>query len=250
MPGSRAKRTGHLDLSFWEGIKANLFLVCHTFVWYTRKRIFFLRSIQMAPATPVGQTRELIFNYVRERIFQGNPPTVREVQHEFGFKAVQTAREHLEKLILEGRLTKHSGVSRGFRLPEKTESEPSLMIPLLGFVQAGLLTEAIENPEGYIPISTTSCHQKLFALKVKGLSMKNAGILPGDIVIVRQQVTAQKGDIVVAMIEDEATVKKLGFINSKPCLFPENDDFEPLVPMEGQELLLLGKVIEIRRKLE
>jgi repressor LexA len=204
----------------------------------------------MAPTTPVGYTRERIYNYVRRRLFQGDPPTVREVQQEFGFKSVQTAREHLEKLVLDGRLTKHSGVSRGFRLPEKTEAESSFMVPLLGSVQAGLLTEAIENPEGYIPAKSTFSSEKLFALKVKGQSMVNAGILPGDVVIVRQQPTAQKGDIVVAMIDEQATVKKLGFINSKPCLFPENDDFEPILPTEGQELFLLGKVIEVRRSLE
>lgn len=203
----------------------------------------------MAPKTPKGQTRGQVFRFMRERILEGLPPTVREVQDAFAFKSVQTAREHLENLVKEGKLIKQSGISRGYRLAEEIALLPQAPVPLLGSVQAGQLTEAIEDPDGYIGVQQSrSFGQALFALKVKGYSMMNAGILPGDIVIVHQQVTANNGDIVVAMIEEEATVKRFKIIKGKPELHPENDEFEPIIP--HSELRILGKVVEVRRYLD
>ena len=158
------------------------------------------------PYTPEGKTREKIFHFVRERILAGRPPTVREVQEEFGFHAVETARRHLENLITEGRLGREAGKARGYRLPEAPDL---LYIPLLGRVQAGPLTTAVEEPEGYVPVSHERGRGELFALRVRGESMTGAGILPGDVVIVRRQPTADSGDIVVALVEDEATVKTI-----------------------------------------
>src|SRR5512138_2256614 len=136
------------------------------------------------PYTPTGETREKILQFVRERILTGRPPTVREVQGAFGFRAVETARRHLENLVAEGRLGREAGKSRGYRLPEA----PGLLyIPLLGRVQAGALTTAVEEPEGYIPVSFRQGQAGLFALRVRGESMTGAGILAGDIAVVRRQ---------------------------------------------------------------
>ncbi len=197
------------------------------------------------PYTPEGETREKILQFARERILAGQPPTVREVQAAFGFRAVETARRHLANLIGEGRLGREAGKARGYRLPEA----PGLLyIPLLGRVQAGALTTAVEEPEGYIPVLADRGRGELFALRVRGESMTGAGILPGDIAIVRRQSTADPGDIVVALVGDEATVKRLRLRGRRIELHAENPEFPPLVP--PGEVLILGRVIEIRRSLE
>ena len=198
------------------------------------------------PYTPEGKTREKILQFVRERILTGRSPTVREVQAAFGFRAVETAHRHLENLVAEGRLGREAGKSRGYRLPEA----PGLLyIPLLGRVQAGALTTAVEEPEGYIPVLPKRGRGELFALRVRGESMTGAGILPGDIAIVRRQSTADSGDIAVALVGDEATVKRVRLHGRRIELHAENPEFPPIIPPSG-EVLILGKVIEIRRYFE
>lgn len=195
--------------------------------------------------TPSGETRERVFRFVQERLLYGIPPTVREVQEAFGFRAVETAREHLEALVAEGRLSKRPGLSRGYVLP--TAGPPAVFVPILGRVQAGQLSTAVEDLEGYLPVETRLTAEELFALRVRGESMTGAGILPDDLVIVRRQPTANTGEIVVALVEDEATVKRLRIRRGRYELHPENPAFEPLIPPPG-ELRLLGKVIELRRR--
>ena len=197
--------------------------------------------------TPPGQTRERVFRLVRDRLLAGSPPTVREVQEAFGFRSVQTAREHLEILVSQGRLSKERGKSRAYRLPD-SGGLPTVLVPLLGRVQAGSLNAAVEDLEGYIPTRSRCSPEKLFGLRVCGKSMTGIGILPGDIVIVRRQRTARSGEIVVALVGDEATVKRLRIRGKRVALHPENPDFEPIVP-DPRELTLLGKVIEVRRQL-
>jgi repressor LexA len=198
------------------------------------------------PYTPEGKTREKILQFVRERILTGRSPTVREVQAAFGFSAVETAHRHLENLVAEGRLGREAGKSRGYRLPEA----PGLFsVPLLGRVQAGALTTAVEEPEGYIPVLPKRGRGELFALRVRGESMTGAGILPGDIAIVRRQSTADSGDIAVALVGDEATVKRVRLRGRRIELHAENPEFPPIIPPSG-EVLILGKVIEIRRYFE
>jgi repressor LexA len=197
--------------------------------------------------TPPGQTRERILRFVLERLARGLPPTVREVQRAFGFRSVQTAREHLELLVEAGRLAKESGKARGYRLPG--EKSPTVLVPLLGRVPAGPLDLAVEDLEGYLPIASHHASGELFGLRVRGDSMKGIGILSGDVVVVRRQQTAASGDVVVALVDEEATVKRLRVRGRRVELHPENPDLEPIVPRPG-ELRLLGKVIEVRRSLE
>ena len=201
--------------------------------------------------TPPGETRERIFRFVRERLLAGLPPTVREVQQAFGFRAVQTAREHLEGLVAAGRLAKEPGRSRGYRLPAvpgRGES-PMVLIPLLGRVPAGPLDLAVEDLEGYVPIQSHRSPDELFGLRVRGDSMTGAGILAGDIVVVHRQPSADSGEIVVALIEDEATVKRLRLRKGRVELHPENPAFDVIAP-DPEEVTLLGKVIEVRRQLD
>ena len=198
--------------------------------------------------TPAGQTRERVLRLVRERLLAGSPPTVREVQRAFGFRSVETAREHLEVLVGEGRLSKRKGQARGYRLPSSS-GPPAVLVPLLGQVPAGSLDYAVEDLEGYIPVQTRRSAGSLFALRVRGDSMTGAGILAGDVVVVRRQRTAEQGEIVVALVGDEATVKRLRVRGKRVELHPENPDHEPIVP-DPRELTLLGKVIEVRRQIE
>ena len=257
--------------------------------------------VAMTPKTPPGETREKIYTYVRQRLLDGLPPTVREIQQYFGFRAVQTVQEHLKRLVAEGKLIKQKGKARGYALPGMTavREQGLMLIPLIGRVPAGGLDAAIEDTEGYIPVQArgsgsvvtpphaaplqgtsgispqpsgarpphTGAAQKgnglstpyqptqpggsgqLFALRVHGDSMIGAGILPGDIVIVRSQPTAQSGDIVVALIGDEATIKRLRLRRDRIELHPENPAFEPIIP-GPDECTILGKVIETRRYFE
>ena len=200
--------------------------------------------------TPPGQTRDRVFRFVRDRLLKGMPPTVREVMEAFGFRSVQTAREHLEALVKEGRLTKDKGKARGYRLADGSGSyKPLQFVPLLGRVAAGALEVAAEDHEGYIPIDSRHPSDELFALRVRGESMTGAGILPGDIVVVRRQPTAETGDIVVALVGDEATVKRLRIRRDRVELQPENPEFETIIP-DAAQFSLIGKVIELRRNLE
>jgi len=197
--------------------------------------------------TPAGETRDRVFRFVRERLFGGLPPTVREVQEAFGFRSPQTAREHLDGLVAAGRLLKEPGKARGYRLPERS-GKPPRMVPLLGRVPAGPLDAAIEDLEGYVPVEAGRASGELFGLAVRGESMTGAGILPGDIVVVRHQARAENGDIVVALVGDEATVKRFRTRRGRVELHPENPAFEPIVP-DPAKVSILGKVIEVRRYL-
>lgn len=202
----------------------------------------------MSPRTPKGQTREQIYRFVRGRLLEGLPPTIREVRDAFNFRAIETAREHLEQLVAEGRLAKKQGKARGYCLPAEVNIPVTVPIPLLGRVQAGSLNTAVEDIEGYVPVQTRGTGE-LFALTVHGESMTGAGIMPGDIAVVRHQPTADSGDIVVALVGDEATVKRLHITKDTIELRPENPDFEPIVP-DPAEVVILGKVIEVRRYIE
>ena len=199
--------------------------------------------------TRAGETREKVYRFVRQRLHEGRPPTVREVQARFGFRAVQTAREHLEKLVAAGRLRKEAGRARGYRLPGR--ARPAALVPVLGSV----LDLAVEDLEEYVSVEGDGAagEGELFGLRVRGESMRDAGILPGDLVIVRKQDTARSGEIVVALVGEEATVKTLRRAGRRVELHPANPDFSPIAPASDEfrisEFRILGRVIEVRRRL-
>ena len=199
--------------------------------------------------TPAGETRDKVFRLVRDRLAAGHPPTVRDVMEAFGFRSPQTAREHLDALVEEGRLEKEPGLARGLRLPGRRGEAPTVLVPLLGRVPAGPLDAAIEDLEGHVPVQTRRAPGELFGLRVKGDSMRDAGILDGDLVVVRRQPRAEDRDIVVALVEDEATVKRLRFKRGRAELHPENPAYAPIVP-EPASMRVIGKVVEVRRRLE
>ncbi len=209
-----------------------------------------------------GETRERIYRFVRERLLAGRPPTVREVQEAAGLRAVESARTHLERLVADGRLTKEAGVSRGYRLPHGSEGElRPVLVPMVGRVQAGGLSAAIEDPDGHVAMTALPrgvVADDLFALRVVGESMRDAGILDGDVVIVRRSGRLSSGrprdgHVVVASVGDDATVKTLRYGKDprgrrRAELHPENPDFEVIVPARA-DFRILGRVIEVRRSL-
>lgn len=196
-----------------------------------------------------GETRQAVYAFVRDRMLAGEPPTVREIQAAFGFKAVQTAQEHLDRLVADGLLEREAGKARSYRLRED-HGPRAVPVPILGLVRAGALTEALADPEGHVPVARRERAEDLFALRVRGDSMVGAGILEGDVVIVRRQPTAALGEIVVALVGDEATVKRLGRDGHTALLIAENPAYPPIRVADAEALHVLGKVVEVRRDLE
>lgn len=200
--------------------------------------------------TPPGRTRARVLAFVRAAVERGRSPSIREVQAAVGLQAPEGARQHLMQLVEEGRLARAEG-ARGWRLPDDATA-PTRFVPLLGQVPAGDPTEAVEEREGVVPVDARrvrGASEKLFALRVRGESMRDAAILPGDVVIVDPRAQARHRDVVVARIGGDATVKRLWITKGRAELRPENPAFAPIVPAPGEELEILGKVIEVRRYL-
>ncbi|MBO5264503.1 MAG: transcriptional repressor LexA [Ruminococcus sp.] len=189
------------------------------------------------------EIRELeVFEYIKSRLDEGISPSVREVQLAMGFKSTSTAHRYIESLIESGRIEKMDNLNRSLRLP----NSKSISIPVIGTVTAGIPITAIEDITGYISFEADRHYSNpLFALKVRGESMINAGILDGDIVIVEQTPYAENNDIVVALVEhEEATVKRFFKENGHFRLQPENDSMEPIIL---DEVEILGRVVGLKR---
>ncbi len=198
------------------------------------------------PKTPPGETRARLRDFVLNRILAGAPPSVREVQDHFGFRSTATVREHLDALVDAGELEQDSGRDRGYRIPGAFLPG---MVPILGRVHAGALHTALENAEGYVPVRAERAARS-FALRVVGESMAGREIHDGDIVLVDRDARVTPGDIVVALIGDEATIKTLRKQGRRIVLEAANPDYADIVPDSGDgEFRILGRVYEIRRTL-
>lgn len=192
----------------------------------------------MKALTPKQQA---VLTFLQERAQDGVPPTVREICAATGIKSTSTVHACLRALEDNGCISRESGLNRAIRLP----GENVARVPLLGRVTAGQPILAVEEVEEYVPYSGKGFQPgELFALRVSGTSMIGAGILDKDVVIVQRTPTAQNGDIVVALIGDEATVKRFYKENGHFRLQPENDAFEPIIV---DECAVLGKVISLLR---
>jgi len=192
---------------------------------------------------PLSEKQQKVLSFVKERLLKdGIPPSVREICEATGIKSTSTAHTYLKRLQDEGYIDRLSGLNRAIRLP----GENVTRVPLLGKVTAGMPILAVEEVEDYVPFSGGSQYPagELFALRVSGTSMINAGILDRDVVIVQRTNTARNGDIVVALIGDEATVKRIYMEKDHIRLQPENDAFEPIIVKEAA---VLGKVVSLVR---
>lgn len=183
-----------------------------------------------------------VFNYIKYRLSDGISPSVREIMNEMGFKSTSTAHRYIESLVNKGLIEKTGNLNRTLRLPRSAITS----VPVIGTVTAGQPITAFEDITGYIGFEAQGHDaQDLFALKIRGESMINAGILDGDIVIVKRDSYAENGDIVVAFIDrEEATVKRFYKENGHFRLQPENDSMEPIILSEVE---ILGKVIGLKR---
>ena len=186
-----------------------------------------------------------IYEYIRNCIQNENfSPTVREICENVGIKSTSTVHYYLQLLEDRGYIVKDPLKKRTIKLP----GGGSKAVPLLGTVTAGIPITAIQEVEEYIPVSNLSgSAEDYFALHVRGTSMIGAGIMDGDIVIVRQVPVADNGDIVVAMIEDEATVKRFYREGGHIRLQPENPEFQPIITTDA---VILGKVVSLIRNYE
>ncbi|MFZ5979253.1 MAG: transcriptional repressor LexA [Candidatus Zixiibacteriota bacterium] len=197
------------------------------------------------------EKQRLILEYIERQILQkGHSPTVREIGAKFGITSTNGVRTHLIALIKKGYIKKENFISRGLELVKSVAVNIG-RVPLVGSVPAGLPIDAIENIEGDIALDLSFLPGgESFSLYVKGDSMQNAGIFNGDLVLVRKQVTAQKGDIIVAIIDGEATVKRYFPEGTRVRLQPENEAYEPIiVNKKSGEFRIAGKVVGLMRKI-
>ncbi|NLB50994.1 MAG: transcriptional repressor LexA [Clostridiaceae bacterium] len=183
---------------------------------------------------------EFICDYIREYSFA---PSVRDIGQGVGLRSTSTVYSHLKRLAADGRIEMDPGKRRSIRVPA-LETAPQAQIPLIGTVTAGKPILATENVERMLPLPfpIRQDPESVFALRIEGDSMTGAAILDGDIVIIEKQNMADEGEIVVALLDDEATVKTL---KRRPggqyYLHPENDRYDD-IPLDREGTMILGVV--------
>ena len=194
----------------------------------------------------LNASQKKIYEYLLKRSRETNvPPTVREIGAEVGLKSTSSVQANLNALEEAGYISRDPLLKRSIRLNVQDKAKNYIEIPLVGTVAAGTPILAAEQIESYVPFAgQISSDKTLFALKVRGESMINAGILPDDIIIVEQRPDAKNGDMVVALIDDEATVKTFYKEEDHFRLQPENDYMDPII---CDELIILGKVVGLMR---
>lgn len=190
-----------------------------------------------------------ILTYINERISEGVPPSIREICTALSIKSTSTVHRYLKTLEEKGLLMRGQNLNRSIRLASAgSENDRTLNVPLVGTVTAGQPILAVEEIEGYIPFRTDRYRSdELFALHVRGESMINAGIFDGDVIIAKKTPVASNGEIVVALIEDEATVKTFYKEKGHYRLQPENDTMDPIIV---ENVSILGKVVSLLRFFE
>ncbi len=211
--------------------------------------------------------QQRVYDYILSYISDnGYPPSIREIAAAVGVQSPSTIHFHLKALEEAGVITRGKGKTRAItavrplaepdsreeaatepahvRLGEEAEPEVN-QVPVLGNVAAGSPILAEECIEDYLTYDTGGRSGEHFALRIRGDSMLNAGILPGDLVVVHRQSTAENGEIVIALLDTEATCKRLRRRDGRVWLVPENDDYQPI---DGTHSQLLGKVVALVRE--
>lgn len=197
----------------------------------------------------ISKKQQEILNYIKEEILsRGYPPSVREICEAVNLKSTSSVHAHLESLEKNGYIRKDPTKPRAIEVMDddfNLTRREVVNVPLIGTVAAGQPVLALQNIENYIPVPAEYMpNQQSFMLRVKGESMINAGILNGDSVLVKEQPTAENGDIVVAMIDDGATVKRYFRESGHIRLQPENDTMDPIIV---ENCTILGKVFGVFR---
>ena len=198
----------------------------------------------------ISKKQQEILDYIKNEILnRGFPPAVREICEAVNLKSTSSVHAHLEALEKNGYIRRDATKPRAIEIIDDNFNlvrREVVNVPLIGTVAAGQPILAVENIEGYFPIPAEIMpNAQSFMLKVKGESMVNAGILDGDYILVEQQTTANDGDMVVALVDDSATVKTFYKENGYYRLQPENDSMDPII-IHG-DIQILGKVFGVFR---
>ncbi|MGO1247791.1 MAG: transcriptional repressor LexA [Oceanisphaera sp.] len=190
-----------------------------------------------------------VLDIVKDHIQQtGMPPTRAEIARTLGFKSANAAEEHLKALAKKGMITIMPGTSRGIRLVEE-EVLAEEGLPLIGRVAAGEPILAQQHIESHYQLDPSLFHPAAdFLLRVQGMSMKNIGIMDGDLLAVHKTQDVRNGQVVIARLEDEVTVKRFQRNGSKVSLLPENEELSPIeVDLRHQELIIEGLAVGVIR---
>lgn len=191
----------------------------------------------------INDMQRKIYDFLVERSTDGVPPSVREICAAVGLKSTSSVQAHLDALEQEGYISRDPMLKRSIRIVGQAEN--ITQVPIVGTVTAGAPILAVESIEGYFPYTGNVSRDKpLFALHVRGESMIEAGILDGDLVIAEKTPFARNGEIVVALIDDEATVKTFYKENGYYRLQPENSTYEPIIV---NDVSILGRVVAVMR---
>ena len=203
------------------------------------------------PYGRITPKQQEILDYIKNEILnRGFPPAVREICEAVNLKSTSSVHSHLEALEKNGYIRRDATKPRAIEIIDDNFNlvrREVVNVPLIGTVAAGQPILAVENIESYFPIPSEYLpNAQTFLLEVKGESMINAGVLSGDHILVKQQDTAENGEMVAALIDDSATVKTFYHENGHIRLQPENDTMDPIV-VEEKDVHILGKVIGVFR---
>ncbi len=212
-------------------------------------------GIAMAYQRELTNRQRQILDFVRAEIHRrGFPPSVREIGEAVGLSSSSTVHSHLAALEAKGFVRRDPSKPRALEVLDYRDNDRGIdyegvhVVPLVGQVAAGSPILAAENIEATLPLPVSFAGDDSFILRVKGDSMIEVGILDGDYVVVRQQSSATNGDIIVAMIDDEATVKRFFLEGTRVRLQPENSSMEPIYADSRQDFAVLGKVTALFRR--
>lgn len=202
--------------------------------------------------SPLTERQQQVYDFLATYIAQnGYPPTLQEIARHLHVSGNLGVLRHLKALEREGLVTRNPGSSRSISLVGRIENR-SVTLPLVGTVRAGLPQLAVEEVEAHVAVDASLVKSKdSFLLRVKGDSMVEAHIVEGDLAVVRPQTTAGNGEIVVALIDGEATLKRFFHEGDRIRLQPENANLEPIiVTADSRDVTILGKVTGLCRVLE
>ncbi len=209
-------------------------------------------------ATKLTDRQQQILDLIRQTVVRtGFPPTRAEIAHALGFRSPNAAEDHLKALARKGAIELTAGASRGIRLKDVVQAEAQsllppalahLLLPLVGRVAAGSPMLAAEHVEREVGVDPSLFSQVPdYLLKVRGMSMRDAGIFEGDLLAVKKASEARNGQIVVARLGDDVTVKRLQYLDGRIELQPENPDFKTIIVEDGQDFFLEGIAVGLIR---
>jgi repressor LexA len=201
---------------------------------------------------PLTERQQAILDFIVATIrTRGFPPTLREIGRDFGIRSTKGVNDHLEALERKGKIRRQKDLSRAIEVVDMvTQSEHAVSVPVVGRIAAGAPLLATENVEGNLVVDESLVRgDRNFILRIQGDSMVRAHICDGDLVLIRPQDTADAGEIVAALVEDEATVKRFYRDGDSVRLEPENETMGPIIVPPETPVRILGKVVAVLRSL-